>query len=384
MSNKAKKITETESQNTAPVLIEILAAEQGGLGLITLNSEKTLNSLTIDMVKSISVTLSDWEQNDDISVIVLSGKGKKAFCAGGDIQALYASATQPEDGQCKQAEAFFLEEYQLNYKIHSYSKPIICIGNGYVMGGGLGLMAGASHRVVTESTKLAMPEVSIGLFPDVCGTYFLNHIPYNIGLFFALTGMAMNAKDAIFAKLANYAMASDSASSLIDNLSTQSWNEDAEKNHLLVDELLKKLAIDEQLLPASNIQANQSILEQACQHSSLGEIVQGILDFDEDNAWLTKAKQALIAGSPFSLLMIYEQLRRHRYADLQSIFNSELILATNMVRYPEFSEGVRALIIDKDKEPKWAFDHFSQIPCSLIEAMFSAPWTENPLTNKFD
>jgi len=367
-----------------PILIEVKAADQGGLGLITLNSEKTLNSLSIDMVKTISETLSDWEQNDDISVVMLSGKGDKAFCAGGDIQALYASATHPEDGQCKAAEAFFLDEYQLNYKIHCYSKPIICIGNGYVMGGGIGLMAGASHRVVTETTKLAMPEVSIGLFPDVCGTYFLNHVPYNIGLFFALTGMAMNAKDAIFANLANYAMASDSTPSLIDNLSKQSWDEDAEKNHLLVDEQLRKLAIDEQLLQASNIQANQSILENACQHSSLSSIVQDILNFDEENIWLTKAKKALIAGSPFSLLMTYEQLRRHRYADLQSIFCSELILATNMVRYPEFAEGVRALIIDKDKTPAWKYEHFSHIPCSLIEEMFTAPWPDNPLSKKFN
>jgi len=380
MTEKNNSKENGAKESDPSILIQILEAKQGNIGVLTLNAEKTLNSLTIDMVKLLAKTLTDWADDPSISVVVLMGAGEKAFCAGGDVQALYQSAINPKGGVCADAEAFFFNEYQLNYQIHCYEKPIICFGTGFVMGGGLGLLAGASHRVVTETTKIAMPEITIGLFPDVGATHFLNQIPFNIGYFLALTGARINGNDAIFCKLADYSIEQKNINTFLSQLQKASWEQDVESNHQLVDELLKfQTPIDNILLPTSNIQDNLKVLEAVCQQNSLCDTLNAIYEIDDDNKWLKHAKFTLAAGSPLSSLLIYEQLRRHRYADLQTIFKSELSLATNIIRHPEFSEGVRALLIDKDKQPKWQFEHYSHVPNSLIEHFFTQPWDTNPL-----
>jgi enoyl-CoA hydratase/carnithine racemase len=387
MSKKAATKSPTKKHNVTPVdkadnslvLIGELQCESGRIGTLTLNAEKTLNSLTLDMVRTLSSTLAEWEADDELSAVILSGAGPKAFCAGGDIQALYHSATHPENGVCIDAETFFLEEYQLNYQIHCYDKPIICIGDGYVMGGGLGLMAGASHRVVTEKTRMAMPEVSIGLFPDVGSTVFLNQVPYNLGYFLALTGTSLNGADALFCRLADFAIESSQIQSLFDQLQGLSLSNNDEENHQLITAQMNNLKAAPKTLPLSPVKQNLVILEEACRHDSLSMLTQAISAFDDENSWLARAKNLLADGSALSTLMIYEQLKRHRYADLQSAFMSELVLITNMVRYPDFAEGVRALLIDKDKQPKWVFEHVSQVPCTLLESFFTPPWEVNPL-----
>ena len=380
----SNSIIDTEKNtNTAPpgdIQIEILNAKEGGIGLIKLNVDKTLNSLTLGMVQKLNQTLIDWAKNEAISVILLTGMGDKAFCAGGDIQALYQSAINPKDGVCEAGEQFFLEEYQLNYRIHCYDKPIICIANGYVMGGGVGLLAGASHRVVTQTTQIAMPEITIGLYPDVGGTYFLNKIPFNIGYFFALTGAKMNGNDAIFCRLADYSIDWSNTENLINHLESIEWSKDSDENHKLTDSVLKDFAPDSSvLLPDSNVKDHLATLEHICRNDSLCDTIESILNIDDEDKWLARAKSTLMNGSPLSSILIFEQLRRHRYADLQSVFESELILSTNIIRYPEFAEGVRALLIDKDKTPDWKFAHYSQVPSSLIDRFFTAPWEIHPL-----
>jgi len=365
------------------LVISELGASTGKIGLLKLNSEKKLNSLTLSMVEAMSTQLSTWEENDDIAVIVLMGAGDKAFCAGADIQELYQSAILSPGGPCVEGEAFFQKEYQLNYQIHTYAKPIICLGNGIVMGGGLGLMAGASHRVATESSYIAMPEITIGLFPDVGATYFLNQIPYNLGVFFGLTGASINARDAIYTRLADYVMPWSAHTELLNNLQNLDWQlSDPQKNHLLVDEQLHALAFDDKaiakLMP-SKIQMHHAFLEKICLHKSLAEVLHEIYQYEEDDPWFNKAKLAVAHGSPLASVLIYEQLRRHRHTNLEEAFYSEFQLATNVIRHPEFSEGVRALLIDKDKSPEWQFKHFSEVSCTLLEHFFSAPWTKNPL-----
>ena len=172
-----QKKAKQEINLNSTVIAEELSSDTGSIGLLTLNLEKTLNSLTLEMVHSLTANLKKWANDDAIKAVILRGAGDRAFCAGGDVLALYQSAINPVDGICVDAEAFFFHEYQLDYLIHTYDKPIICFGNGIVMGGGLGLMAGASHRVVTETTRIAMPEVTIGIFPDVGATHFLNQLP---------------------------------------------------------------------------------------------------------------------------------------------------------------------------------------------------------------
>lgn len=373
----------SKDPNQESLVISELKASTGKIGMLKLNSEKTLNSLTLSMVDAMSKQLRDWEANDDIALIILIGAGNKAFCAGGDVQELYQSALESPGGPCVKGEAFFKSEYQLNYQLHTYSKPIICFGNGIVMGGGLGLMAGASHRIATESTRIAMPEITIGLFPDVGGTYFLNQMPYNFGVFFALTGASINARDALYTRLADHVIAWDSHKKLIKSLQKVNWNtSDSLINHQLIDEEIKAFALNSKALHASmesEIQVHHTLLETICLHNSLAEVLHEISLFNEDNPWFNKAKSAIAHGSPLSSVLIYEQLRRHRHSSLESVFLSEFQLATNIIRYPEFTEGVRALLIDKDKSPNWKFKHFSEVPCHVLEHFFSPPWDTNPL-----
>jgi len=365
------------------LIISELQSSTGKIGVLRLNAEKTLNSLTLSMVNAMSEQLKHWKADDDIAIIVLMGSGDKAFCAGGDVQELYKSAIETPGGPCIQGEAFFQDEYQLNYQLHTYSKPIICLGNGIVMGGGLGLMAGASHRIATESTRIAMPEITIGLFPDVGGTYFLNQMPYNLGVFFALTGASINARDALYTKLADYVIPWNSHKTLIKNLQKVDWDaSDMQKNHQFIDEQIETFAINKQdlhAMMASEIQIHHKVLEAICLQTSLAEVLLAISKFDKDDKWFNKAKLAITNGSPLSSVLIYEQLRRHRHSSLETVFLSEFQLATNIIRYPEFAEGVRALLIDKDKSPKWQFKHFSEISCHVLESFFTMPWDTNPL-----
>lgn len=385
------KAGNTEPNNSAStadnkppvVLVEELHAEQGKLGVLTLNAEKNLNSLSLEMVEVLFAQLKKWAKDDEIRLIVLKGSGDKAFCAGGDIQALYRSAINPVDGICVEAERFFYEEYQLDYLIHTYEKPILCLGHGIVMGGGLGVMAGASHRVVTETSRIAMPEVTIGLFPDVGSTVFLNQLPYNLGYFFGITGAIMNAKDALFCHLADFGIHSKSLPELLQQLQSISWQSEAEANHQLLNEHLKQYTLDAKGFPEANIRSNLKRLEKTCRHNSLSRMIEAINDFDDDNPWLSKAKQTLNAGSALSKVIIYEQLKRHQNIDLQGAFVSEYTLACNMVQHPDFAEGIRALLIDKDKNPKWTYPHISHIPCSLVDHLFTPRWELHPLAECF-
>src|SRR5690606_38353217 len=184
----------------APVLFETLSSGNGyRIGVVTLNVPKTLNSLTAEMVDLLLPQLRAWQTDPKIACVLLRGSGDRALCAGGDVVELRNSSLA-RDGK---AEAFFEREYRLDYLIHTYRKPILVWGHGVVMGGGLGLLAGASHRVVTAQTRLAMPEVTIGLFPDVGGSWFLPHVPGRTGLFLALTGASINASDTLFLGLAD-------------------------------------------------------------------------------------------------------------------------------------------------------------------------------------
>lgn len=377
MSKKNPKETISDS-----VLVEEISGPHGVIGRLTLNSEKTLNSITLEMVSILTKNLIKWASDDSIKAIILRGAGDKAFCAGGDVLALYRSAIDPVDGICIEAEQFFFEEYQLDYLIHTYDKPIICFGNGIVMGGGLGLMAGASHRVVTETSRIAMPEITIGLFPDVGSTLFLNQLPYNLGFFFALTGAQMNARDALFCHIADYPVRWSDYENLSNGLSSLKWENDPEQNHSLVSHFLKENTCDVKHLPEGNITHNLQTLEQTCRHNSLSRMIESILAYDDENPWLVKAKNSLINGSQLAALVIYEQLKRHLHADLQTAFISEYTLMCNLVQHPDFAEGVRALLIDKDKQPKWKYKHVSHIPSSLIDQLFTPRWDIHPLASQ--
>ncbi len=368
--------------------ISEVATEHGRkIGYIELDHPKTLNSISLEMAQAMYHALRQWDQDEGIAMVVIWADNEKAFCAGGDIQQLYHSAIASPGGPCEYGEAFFLHEYHLNFYMHGYRKPILSLGHGIVMGGGMGVFMGSSHRVVTENSRLAMPEISIGLFPDVGGTWFLNRIPYKLGYFLALTGAPLQINDALFSGLATHSLAWSERATLFGALAAQQWALNPQDNHALLNETLRGLALGEETLrqlPRSELHTHQRQLEYVCSQPCFSQLRQAILDIDSESPWMNRARESLEAGSPLSSLLIYEQLVRYRYASLREIFLSEYVLAVNILRFREFPEGIRALLIDKDKCPQWTYPRFDQVPASRLNRFFMAPWDENPLAALMD
>jgi len=366
---------------------EQAASNNKRIGMARLNQENTLNALSLDMVKSLKGQLELWKADTDIVCVFLEGTGSKAFCAGGDVQALYQSAIETPGGPCLLAEEFFDIEYRLDYLLHTYPKPIVCWGHGIVMGGGLGLMAGCSHAVVTEKTRVAMPEITIGLYPDVGGSWFLNAMPGKAGLFLALTGASINANDCLFTGLSKHALSSELYDELLTALNDFPWAEAGEQNSVFVSELLDGFAQkSSDAMPDGNLQPSKQKIDELCASDQAASVIKNIMSMETDNPWLLKAKNSLVAGSPLSALIIHNQLQRTSGLSLADVFKAEYMLSTNIIRYPEFAEGVRALLIDKDRNPQWQFKTIEEVSLDRLDQFFAPPqsgstWPENPLAD---
>ncbi|UZE96595.1 enoyl-CoA hydratase/isomerase family protein [Alkalimarinus alittae] len=370
---------------TSPVTFEEQQALNGYfIGVATLNSEKTLNALTLDMIDLLTHQLMQWSINDKLACVILQGTGDKAFCAGGDIIKLYESMKQSPNGPNPYAENFFTREYRLDYLIHTFSKPIICLGQGIVMGGGLGLFAGASHRVVTEHARIAMPEITIGLFPDVGGTWFLNKMPDNCGLYLGLTGASINATDALYLNLATHFIPSDNRSALLQQLKSADWSVATQSKDSVVDSILDKLADNtESIRPHAQVEAHQELINSVTSHSTLPDIVSAITDLKTDDKWLNRGISALRKGCPTTAKIVYHQITQGHRLSLKEVFKSELIIAIQCTRHPDFPEGVRALLIDKDNAPNWFFKDVDSVTEAWLNQHLTPPWPDNhhPLKN---
>ena len=370
----------------APVLFNELSAQGGQrIGEIILNIPATLNSLTLEMVELMLARLDKWEADDGLVAIVIRGSGDKAFCAGGDVQALYRSAIANPGGPCAEAETFFAREYRLDYRLHVSPKPLICWGHGIVMGGGMGIFSACGQRVVTERTRIAMPEVGIALFPDVGGSYFLNRMPGHSGAFLALTGASINAADCLYAGLADHFISHEHYDTVVSALQVASWQPgDSTANNTANNErctqVLAAVAAEcRELLPEGNLQAHMDEIESLFASEGPHDVIAAILAVDSSQVWMNKARDGLAYGSPLSALLIYRQLVRSRGLSLAEVFRAELVLATNMVRFREFGEGVRALLIDKDRNPDWTYKTHAEVPDEVIESFFQPPWPQSPL-----
>ncbi|MDO6693112.1 enoyl-CoA hydratase/isomerase family protein [Aliiglaciecola sp. 3_MG-2023] len=352
------------------------------IAIATLNVEKTLNSLTLEMVDLLFKQLLEWQQDDSISCVFLHGAGPKAFCAGGDVQQLYHSALSQPGGPCEYAETFFEHEYRLDYLLHTFAKPIICWGHGIVMGGGLGLMAGCSHRIVTERTRMAMPEITIGLFPDVGGSWFLNRMPGRIGLFLGLTAAHMNAADCIYTGLADRFIENAQKDTVLAELVAIDWQPDALQHKEQITEVLRHFEQqNHDARPADNIAVHYETIQQLTDQNNFYDIVDAITGYQSDDSWMTAAASALAHGSPISACSIYKTLNKTLHMSLAEVFQFELILVTNIVRNSDFVEGVRALLIDKDKSPTWQYDSVRAVPSQVLQKLITPPWPTNPLAD---
>jgi enoyl-CoA hydratase/carnithine racemase len=345
------------------------------LGLATLNSEKTLNALSLDMVRALDAQLIRWANDPTIACVVLDGAGEKAFCAGGDVRFLREAtlAHQADQGAAANpaAQAFFSEEYALDYRIHTYPKPILIWGGGIVMGGGLGLLAGASHRVVTETSRIAMPEITIGFYPDVGGSWFLRRMPGKVGLFLALTGAAVNAHDALVVDLADFFLKNADRPTLVAHLAELKWGSTAAENHAILSKALRAMAARAQgSLPNSNVRTHADTIQRLMDGDTLAETKALIEGYRGEDSWLKRASSTLASGSPTSAALIWEIWRRAHHMGLADVFRMELIVSLQCCRHPDFAEGVRALLIDKDNRPRWTPPTLDEVTPAWVEEHF--------------
>ncbi|CAH0993121.1 1,4-dihydroxy-2-naphthoyl-CoA synthase [Sinobacterium norvegicum] len=363
------------------VLNDIIATPKGHIGVLTLNNPERLHALTDEMIQLLQQALDQWRSDDSIVAVLLLGDGHKAFCAGGDVRSVRENAQLSRGEYCEYSEHFFEAEYRLDYAIHHYPKPIVVWGEGIVLGGGLGLLAGASHRVVTPSSRLAMPEIGIGLFPDVGASYFLNNMPGRSGYLLALSGSVFAASDAIYGGLADYCVGDESRAQFIEQLYQASWvdvakDDSAEKNSLILSDILSTMAVS---AGSSWLAADQLEIDQLCDGEDELTIIEQLLSYNGSSETLLTAVAGLRRGSPLSARIITRQLLASRGKSLLDIFSSELILATNLASHAEFQEGVRALLVDKDKNPQWQHQSVVAVSEDELSAVFTPHWNCSPL-----
>jgi enoyl-CoA hydratase/carnithine racemase len=372
---------------SACVRFEQIPTQQGPrLGVAKLNAEKSLNALSLDMIRLLDHQLRRWAEDPEIACVILHAAGEKAFCAGGDIRSLYkAIKEQPDVTPNPTALAVFSEEYRLDYLLHRYPKPLLVWGSGIVLGGGLGLMAGASHRVVTETSRIAMPEVTIGFFPDVGASWFLRRMPIRIGLFMALTGVQINGRDAVVGGLADYFLRASDRDVLFARLPGARWTTDAKENREVLSALLREFATQATgAMPASNFKAYEQEIQSFCRGDSGEEMVARIASYHGDEEWLQRASKTLRAGSPTSAVLGFELQRRTENFDLADTLRLELTVAIQCVARANFTEGVRALLIDKDNKPQWQPRTLADVTPQWIDGHFAAPvWpgSKHPLAD---
>ena len=372
---------------------EVVSEKIGAIGFITLNRPKALNALSLPMVRELTHVLRGFESDAEVLAVVIRGSNKEgpfgAFCAGGDIR-YFHQATLSGDASL---EDFFTEEYNLNHIIHTYRKPYIALMDGIVMGGGMGLSQGIALRVVTERTQMAMPETQIGLFPDVGGGYFLSRCPGNTGEYLALTGQLLRGAESLAVGLADVCIHSNALVAVWDGLQSKSWKQGND----VVAWVKEQAAVH--AVNASQSETDSSQIKNASTRPSwwdanidtifrlptVSDMVQALsqLVSKQPEGWAAETLKALRQRSPLLLAVSLEQIRRGRSMGL----SDELRMERDMVRHcfhadhlsrrgaqTDTAEGIRALVIDKDRQPKWLPATIEEIRPDMVTPFFQSPW----------
>ncbi|UWF52070.1 enoyl-CoA hydratase/isomerase family protein [Pseudomonas sp. N3-W] len=343
---------------------EVLAEVRNHIGHLTLNRPAGLNAITLDMVRSLQRQLDAWAEDAEVHAVVLRGAGEKAFCAGGDIRSLYDSF---KNGDTLHQD-FFVEEYALDLAIHHYRKPVLALMDGFVLGGGMGLVQGADLRVVTERSRLAMPEVAIGYFPDVGGSYFLPRIPGELGIYLGVSGVQIRAADALYCGLADWYLESDKLGSLDEQLDQLEWHDTPLKD---LQNLLATLAV--QQLPDAPLAALRPAIDHFFALPDVPSIVEQLrqVTVADSHQWGTTTADLLQSRSPLAMGVTLEMLRRGRHLSLEDCFALELHLDRQWFERGDLIEGVRALLIDKDKTPHWNPPTLQALDAEHVASFFS-------------
>ncbi|MDR6539398.1 enoyl-CoA hydratase/isomerase family protein [Variovorax soli] len=340
---------------TDPVVLfqEITTAGGKRFGVATLNAPASLNALSVEMVRLLTPKLRGWAHDPSVAGVLLQAAGEKAFCAGGDLRQLYQTLRECGPERNRYAERFFAEEYELDYLIHTFPKPILCWGHGIVMGGGIGLMAGASHRVVTAQSRLAMPEISIGLYPDVGGSWFLRRMPGRVGLFLALTGANLNAADAIFCGLADLLVPHERKPQVLDAIAEGRWTGEAKADRAALSRILAQ-AGEDAALPSSKVREHFDTINALMAGDDLHDIAQRLRALQSEDPWLQAAAKTFATGAPSSAALSFELWQRVHRMSLAEVFRLEYWASLGCCAHEDFAEGIRALLIEKDRNPRWS------------------------------
>ncbi|MFC3285144.1 enoyl-CoA hydratase/isomerase family protein [Litchfieldella rifensis] len=360
---------------------ELPTRDGGYIGIATLNAPKTLNALSLEMIQQLDVKLKNWAADRNVVAVWLEGAGDKAFCAGGDVVALYRATTDDAKEVNAFPETYFAAEYRLDYRIHRYPKPLLVWADGIVMGGGLGLMAGGGHRLATETSRIAMPEITIGLYPDIGASWFLNRMPPGVGAYLGLTGAQLNARDALDLGLADRIVPRDRREALLGALEEADYGSRSLCDlHSGVHGVLNRFE-NREIAPAAQVWPRLDHIQSLTACADAATATRRILADRSDDEWLVANRARLEVGCPLTAQLVWRMLARHRHGSLADAFRDELTLSVQCCRRGDLVEGVRALLIDKDKNPRWSHVSVAAVPEADIEAMLAPLWSpdEHPL-----
>ena len=335
---------------TAEDEASLIARRDGRIGRIVLNRPRALNALDLGMIRGIRAALAAWRDVPEVHAVVIEGAGGRAFCAGGDIRAIRHHAVS---GEHDAVEEFFVAEYALNREIAEYPKPYVALIDGICMGGGIGVSVHGTARVATEAAVFAMPETAIGFFPDIGASFFLPRLPGALGLYLGLTGRRVEGGDAVHAGLATHFVPREKLAGL---------------SAMLAEDGVAALAAHAVPPPASGLAPHRAAIDRCFGADSVDGILRALAA--EESDWAEQTRDALRAMSPSAVLWSFELIRGGAHRDLAACLATELALTRHATRHPDFHEGVRAMVVDKDRSPRWSPRSLEAVDAGPIAALF--------------
>ncbi|NUL45521.1 enoyl-CoA hydratase/isomerase family protein [Cellulosimicrobium funkei] len=341
---------------------EVIVRRAGRLGHLILNRPKALNSLTHGMVQTVRDTLVQWRDDDGVDTVLVSGAGEKGLCAGGDVVSLYRAAV---DGRPEVGDAFFADEYAMNALIADYPKPYVAFMDGIVLGGGVGISAHGNQRIVTERTRLGMPETGIGFFPDVGGAWLLSRAPSGFGHHMGLTSSHVTGADALALGFADHYVESSRLGQLATTLETTG-----------AEEAIAAVAATGAAVPESPLMQQRDWIQSAYAQDTAEGVVAALRSHGDPAA--AEAATQILAKSPTSVKVTLELIRRAaQMSTVHEVLDQDATVAHHLLRGHDMREGIRAQLVDKDRKPQWNPPHLEDVSAAVVSSAFDPVTAES-------
>ncbi len=362
------------TENSEVLFQKVPCSDNSGrlIAVASLNRPKQLNALNLNMCQTLLAKMLEWQKDPTVLAVVLQGEGEKGLCAGGDVAQVVKQIRAGGPTRFDYGDQFFAVEYQLDYLLHTFGKPLVTWAHGITMGGGVGLSVAGSHRVVTNQLKMAMPEIHIGLFPDVGGGWFLNRTPGYTGLLMGMTGHTINEADAIFAGLADYFMPHAQQSSFVQALTQIKWGASTLDHFNQMTWACRELCEPFHATLGASVLAEQfHAIREAFNRAKPNGVLKGLNTLAAKDERFAAAANNLNKGSPTAAAVVFEYLNRTKKMSLREVLALDLTMAKQFSRGHDFPEGVRALLIDKDKQPQWQPSDAKAVTADFVASHFA-------------